>query len=68
MGEDFLWLVIVAIVAGMLIVGTGATLLFFVFRAIAEDRRSERKYAGLSLVLFAFLFICCAVFLSISLR
>ncbi|HUP47212.1 MAG TPA: hypothetical protein VNA04_00330 [Thermoanaerobaculia bacterium] len=68
MEHDFLRAVIVTVVAGTLIVGAGATLLFFVFRAIAEDRKGERKYAGLSLALFAFIFICCAVFFSLSLR
>ena len=54
--------------ADVLIVGSGATLLFFVFRAVSEGRKSEARFMGLATALIVFVFICCAVFFAISLR
>lgn len=65
---DFTRALVTTIVAGILIVGTGTTLLFFVFRAVAEGRGGERRYLGLAVALTAFIFVCCAVFFVLSLR
>lgn len=65
---DFIRAVIVTLIAGIVIVGTGAFILFLVFRSMGNDRPGESRYLRLALVLFAFIFICCAAFFALSLR
>jgi hypothetical protein len=66
--QEFVRPLIVTLIAGLAIVGVGASLLFFAFRAVAEGRAGERRFIGLSMALIAFIFICCAVFFALSLR
>lgn len=60
--QDFLRPLITTLVVGSLIVGTGATLLYFAFRSAGEGKAGERRFVGLSIVLIAFVFVCCALF------
>ena len=66
--QDFARPLIVSLIVGLLIVGTGTVLLFYVFRAVAEGRKSEARFLGLATALVVFLIICCAIFFAISLR
>ena len=68
MEQEFLRPLIVSLVAGLLFAGIGGTLLFFVFRAVAEGRKSERKYVLLASALLLFVFICCAIVFFVSFR
>ena len=68
MEQEFLRPLIVALLAGVVIAGVGGSLLFFVFRALAEGRKSERKYVILAAALLSFVFLCCAIIFVISLR
>ncbi|HEU4523001.1 MAG TPA: hypothetical protein VFT12_13415 [Thermoanaerobaculia bacterium] len=59
---------IVTIVAGLLVVGIGTTLLFFAFRAVGEGRKGELRYVILAATLLVFVFLACAVIFMISFR
>ncbi|HEX6177971.1 MAG TPA: hypothetical protein VF057_06400 [Thermoanaerobaculia bacterium] len=68
MDQNFGRTLVVTIVTGLLIGGTGATLLYFAFRAVAEGRAGEKRYIGLAITLIAFVFICCAAIFFVSFR
>jgi hypothetical protein len=59
---DFLRPLITTLIVGSLIVGTGATLLFFALRAAREPQGGERRFVTIAAVLIAFVFICCVLF------
>ena len=60
MEPDFLRPLLVTLVVVTLIIGTGATLLFFAFRAAGEEK--EKRFKTLSAVLLAFVLIWSAIF------
>lgn len=62
MDGDFLRPLIATLIVGSLIMGTGATLLFFAMRAAREPNGGEKRFVGISMVLIAFVFICCVLF------
>jgi hypothetical protein len=66
--QEDLRVLIVTLVSGLFIIGGGASLLFFAFRAFAEGKGGERRFVGLSIALVAFVFGCCAVIFMLSLR
>ena len=62
MDGDFLRPLITTLIVGSLIVGTGATLLFFALRAAREPKGGERRFVTISAILIAFVLICCVLF------
>ncbi|HUP46882.1 MAG TPA: hypothetical protein VM779_15350 [Thermoanaerobaculia bacterium] len=66
MEDDFLRVLIVTLVSGLLIAGGGGSLLFLAFRAVGQGPAGERRAVGFSIALLAFIFLCCAVFFILS--
>ena len=62
MDGDFLRPLIKTLIVGSLIVGTGATLLFFALRAAKNPDGGERRFVTLAAILVAFVFVCCVLF------
>ena len=60
MEQDFLRPLLVALVVVSLIIGTGATLLYFAFRAAGEEKVA--RFKTLSAALLVFVLIWSAVF------
>jgi hypothetical protein len=57
---DFLRPLLISLAVVILIVGTGATLLFFAFRAAGQEK--EKRFKTLSAVVLAFVLIWSAIF------
>ena len=55
-------MMITTLIVGSLIVGTGATLLFFALRAAKNPDGGERRFVTLAAILVAFVFVCCVLF------
>lgn len=60
MEPDFLRPLLIALAVVTLIIGTGATLLFFAFRAAGEEK--EKRFRTLSAVVLAFVLIWSMIF------
>ena len=65
MESEFVRVLIPVLIAGLLIVGVGTTLIILVMRGLKKEGEQQRTLL-LAGSLIAFLAICCAVFLALS--
>jgi uncharacterized membrane protein len=59
---------IIVLVVGTLIMGIGATALFFIFRAYGSGKAGSTKHTALIVALIAFIFLCCLGLFVLSYR
>jgi hypothetical protein len=66
--QEFVRVLLVTLAVGFFVAGAGTVMLVFLFRAVAGEKPSELRYAGIAAGLTLFVFICCAIFFALSLR
>ena len=59
---------IVVLIVGLAVAGTGTVVLWFVFRSFGEQRPGRSSHIGLMAALVAFVFAVCAVLLLLAYR
>jgi uncharacterized membrane protein len=66
MDPEFQRILIVVLIAGTVVFGAGATVLYFVFRAFGGKQPGSSSHFGLIAALVGFVFACCVLLFLLS--